>query len=158
MAYGTIAGVEALLPGMGSAYTSTSTPLAPELTAWIDQGAAIINRKLAAAGYSAPVSSGAAVYAELVWLNNWFAAALAKQARSLDSATGDGETQSAQMLAQFDARLADLCSSDLSGVGVTLATTTGGRRPRLRSTQMRRVDGYSAAVEGTEYPYDYPAE
>lgn len=158
MAYGTIAGVEALLPGMGSAYTSASTPLAPELTSFLDQGHAVINRKIAAAGYAVPVGSGAGVYPELTALNNLYAAAYALRSRGLDSATGETETRADVWLRQFNEQLADLVSSDLTGVGVTLATTTGGRRPRLRSTQMRRIDGYSAVHEGETYPYDYPAE
>ena len=95
---------------------------------------------------------------ELTALNNLYAAAYALRSRGLDSATGETETRADVWLRQFNEQLADLVSSDLTGVGVTLATTTGGRRPRLRSTQLRRVDGYSAVAEGDEYPYDYPAE
>lgn len=158
MAYGTVAGVEALLPGMGSAYSSAAIPISAELQNWLDQGAAVINRKLAGAGWAAPVGSGAAVYPELTALNNLYAAAYAVQARGLDSVTGEGETRSDVWLERFNTQLSDLCSSNLAGVGVTTATTTTGSSPRLRTRQMRRIDGYSATREIVAYPYDYPAE
>lgn len=157
MAYGTIAGVEELLPGMGSAYGATAIPGGGGIQSWLDQGAAIINRKLAAAGWTVPVSSGAALYAELTALNNLYAAAYALQARGLDTLTGEGETRSDVWVERFNAQLTDLCASDLAGVGASQATTTG-HSPRLRTRQMRRIDGYSATREGDAYPYDYPAE
>lgn len=155
MAYGTVAGVEALLPGMGNAYAVGSIPPAADVTAFLDQGGALINRKLAAAGWNVPVDAGAALYTELTGLNNLYAAAYAAQSRGIDTISGEGESRSAQWLKRFDAQLADLCRSDLTGVGATKAATPG-TRPRLRSTQLRRVDGYSAAQEGATYPHDYP--
>lgn len=157
MVYGTIAGVEALLPGMGSAYGATAIPGGGGIQSWLDQGAAIINRKLAAAGWVVPVGSSVALYAELTALNNLYAAAYALQARGLDTISGEGESRSDVWLERFNAQLSDLCSSNLAGVGATPTTTTG-HSPRLRTRQMRRIDGYSATYEGATYPYDYPAE
>lgn len=155
MSYGTVQGVEALLPGMGSAYAAAAVPVAADVTAFLDQGYSLINRKLAAAGWAIPVGSGAAVYAELTALNNLYAAAYALQSRGLDTVTGEGESRSDTWLKRFEAQLSDLCSSDLSGVGATKATTAG-TSPRLRSRQLRRVDGYSAVQESATYPHDYP--
>lgn len=155
MAYGSVAGVEALLPGMGSAYASTAIPIAPDVQAFLDQGYALINRKLAAAGWSVPVDSGAAVYAELTGLNNLYAAAYALQSRGLDTLSGEGESRSDVWLTRFNDQLTDLIAGDLAGVGAAKATTTGSS-PRLRSRQLRRVDAYSAVQEDTDYPHDYP--
>ena len=155
MAYGTVQGVEALLPGMGSAYASTAVPVAPDVQAFLDQGYSVINRKLAASGWAVPVASGAVLYAELTGLNNLYAAAYALQSRGLDTLSGEGETRSDVWLARFNAQLTDLCASDLAGVGAT-QTTTSGTRPRLRSTQLRRIDGYSAAQEDATYTPLYP--
>lgn len=157
MAYGTVTGVEALLPAMGSAYGATAVPDGGGIQSWLDQGAAIIDRKLAAAGWSVPVGSSAAVYAELAGLNNLYAAAYAAQARGLDTLTGEGETRSDVWLTRFNAQLTDLCASDLAGVGAT-QTTVAGPSPRLHTRQLRRIDGNSARREGKTYPYDYPAE
>jgi hypothetical protein len=110
---------------------------------------------LASAGWAVPVGSGAALYAELTGLNNLYAAAYALQSRGLDTVTGEGESRSDTWLQRFEAQLSDLCSSDLSGVGAS-KTTTAGTSPRLRSRQLRRVDGYSAVQEDTTYPHDYP--
>jgi hypothetical protein len=155
MAYGTVAGVEALLPGMGSAYAAAAVPASPDVEAFLEQGAAFINVRLAAAGWAVPVGSGAALYPALAALNNDYAAAYAVRARGLDTVTGEGERISDVWLARFHEQLNALCASDLSGVGGT-TTTTAGRRLRLRSTQLRRVDGYSAAQESATYPNDYP--
>lgn len=155
MAYGSVAGVEALLPGMGSVYGGEAIPTSDQITAWLDQGAAIINRKLAAAGWTAPVDSSAALYTELAGLNDLYAATYALQARGLDTISGEGESRSDVWLERFNAQLSDLCSSNLAGVGVTPTTTTGSS-PRLRTRQLRRIDGYSAVAEGRPYPHEYP--
>lgn len=145
MAYGTAAGVSALLPAMGT-LTASSKPInTAHVTAWLAEGASVIDRVLSGAGYTVPVTSGATVYAELGGLNNLYAAAMAARARGLDTVTGSNEDRSATWLKEFFERLVSLTSTPLTDVPVTTTATT--TRGRFRMTQLKRVDGYSA-------PYD----
>lgn len=148
MAYGTVAGVLARIPGLRA--NAISTPDTDQIGVWLAQGAACIDRKLGAGGYGVPVGISAAVYPELVALNEVYAAAHALRARGLDTVTGTGETRSEIWLREFNAQLADLAQADLTGSGVLQVTVTGVRPQRIRSLQLRRIDGYSRRA--------YPAE
>jgi hypothetical protein len=141
MAYGTAAGVEALLPAIGKLGTG-STPKLAAVQSWLDQGSAIIDRTLAGAGYTVPVLSTATCYPELTALNELYGAAYAMMARSLDTVQGTDENRSAQWLQMFTDRLAALVLGTLPDVPVAPVTTTTGRR--MRFTQLKKVDGYSA--------------
>ena len=141
MAYGTAAGVAARIPGVG--LTVLSTPDTGQVDTFLAQGAAQIDRKLAGAGYAAPVGVGALLYPELVALNELYAAAQALRARGLDSVSGAGEMRSDVWMREFAAQLNDMVRSDLTGAGVAQATVTGVRSQRVRGTQLRRIDGYS---------------
>ncbi len=144
MAYGTTAGVAARIPGVG--LNVLSTPDTSQVDTFLAQGAAQIDRKLAGAGYAAPVGVGALLYPELVALNELYAAAQSLRARGLDSITGAGEMRSDVWLREFAQQLDDMVRSDLTGAGVTQATVTGVRTQRMRSTQVRRIDGYSRNI------------
>lgn len=154
--YGSVGGVEALVPSVGSLDTDT-VPTSAQVTAWLAQGYAKINRTLASAGYVVPVNSGAAVYDELTALDNLFAATYVLKARQLDIVAGQDQNRADAWMKEFDRQLADLAKADLTTLGVTLSTTTpetGVRRRRLRTLQLRRTDGYSGMYEGAtvEYP------
>jgi hypothetical protein len=148
MAYGTAAGVAARLPGIG--LTPISTPESVQVETWLAQGAAIIDRKLAGAGYAVPVQATATPYLELVALNELYAAAQSLRARGLDAMTGGGEMRSDIWMREFTTMLNDLAQSDLTGAGVAQATVTGVRPQRMRTVQIRRIDGFSR--------YRYPLE
>ena len=151
--YGSEAGVEALVPAVGD-IDATTTPTTTQLTAWLAQGYAVINRHLAGAGYEIPVASGAAVYDELVALNNQYGAIFVIRSRGIDSVTGEGESVSDQMWEDFREQLHEVAATDLTQLGVSLATTSGtASRRRIRSMQLRRIDGYSGANETSETPY-----
>jgi hypothetical protein len=144
MAYGSVAGVSALVPVAGTLGT-TSTPTSAQVTEWLAQGSARIDRALSSAGYSIPVVSTATVHAELTALANLYGAAHVIMARGLDSANGEAENRSDVMLERFNAELTSIASSDLSSLGVSSVATTGvnaGRR-RVRTLQLRRIDGYA---------------
>ena len=148
MAYGATTGVQALLPAIGPLSGST-VPTSTQVTTWLGEGSSVIDRHLAAAGYSIPVGASATVYPELTSLANLYAAAQAAIARGLDTVQGSEENRAEIWLARFQAQLSALVSSDLTALGVSLATVASGtpRRRRMRMTQIKRVDGYSA-------PYD----
>ena len=151
MSYGSIAGVSALIPVVGTLGTS-STPTSAQVMEWLTQGSARIDRALSSAGYSVPVDDAATVYAELDALANLYGAAHVLTARGLDSANGEAENRSDVWLARFNAELSSLAASDLSALGVSSATTTGvnaGRR-RVRTLQLRRVDGYTDLDTGED--------
>lgn len=145
-AYGTTAGVSALLPAIGT-LSGSSTPTSAQVTAWLDEGAAVINRTLAGAGYTVPVLSTATVYAELTALNNLYAAAHAMMARGLDTVQGTDENRSGAWLERFATQLDAIARTPLPDVPIGNPTTVGRR---ARFTQLRRTDGYSASYDGTE--------
>lgn len=142
--YGTVAGVAARAPSLR--VYSAQSPDVEQVERWLDEGAAWINRTLAAAGYAAPVSATAALYTELVGLTELYAAAMALRARGLDAATGLTEDRSGVWLREVRDRLRELGGQDLRALGATPATVTGPHR-RMRSVQVRRIDGYSSAAE-----------
>lgn len=143
--YGSISGVSAIVPSLGTIGAS-SVPTEAQITQWLAQGYSRINRKLSAAGYSVPAGSGAAVYDELTALNNLYAAAYALRARGMDTGTAEDESRDVIWLREFEERLTELANSDLSQLGVT--AVTGQKRRRIRTMQTRRIDGYSRHFEG----------
>lgn len=157
--YGTTAGVTALVPALNIG--AATVPTTAQATAWLEEGYSRINRALQSAGYSTPVVSGADVYGECTALNNLYAAAYCMRARSIDTATGyktaeDG--RDSQWLREFAERLADLVGSDLTLSGVPVVATGTKKRTRIRTLQIRKVDGYSGAFEGDVIEYDNPSE
>lgn len=151
MSYGSVSGVSALVPVAGT-LGSSSTPTSAQVTEWLTQASARIDRALASAGYSIPVTSTATAYAELTALANLYGAAFVLMARGLDSATGEAENRSDALMRQFSDGLTSIASSDLSALGVSASATTGvnaGRR-RVRTLQLRRVDGYADLDTGED--------
>jgi hypothetical protein len=151
MSYGSLSGVSALVP-VAAPLSATSTPTSAQVTEWLAQGSARIDRALSSAGYSIPVASTATVHAELTALANLYAAAHVLIARGLDSANGEAENRSDAYIERFTSELSALASSDLSALGVSAATTTGvnaGRR-RIRTLQLRRIDGYADLDTGED--------
>ena len=151
MSYGSLSGVSALVP-VAAPLSTTSTPTSAQVTEWLAQGSARIDRALSSAGYSIPVASTATVHAELTALANLYAAAHVLIARGLDSANGEAENRSDAYIERFTSELTALASSDLSALGVSAAPTTGvnaGRR-RIRTLQLRRIDGYADLDTGED--------
>ena len=155
--YGTTTGVSARVPAIGLG--ASTVPSTTQVTSWLEQAYSIINRKLAGAGYSMPVSSDADVYEELTDLNELYAAAWALRARGMDSITGTPENRADEWMAEFWRRLDELAGSDLTLAGVSQVAAGTTRRRLIRSTQVRRIDGYSGLYEG-DYTddYDNPSE
>ena len=151
MSYGSLSGVSALVPVAGT-LGATSTPTSAQVAEWLTQGSARIDRALSSAGYSIPVASTSTVHAELTALANLYAAAHVLIARGLDSANGEAENRSDAYIERFSSELSALASSDLSALGVSAAPTTGvnaGRR-RIRTLQLRRLDGYADLDTGED--------
>lgn len=149
--YGSVAGVEGLVPEVGTLSSST-TPTTAEVTTWLGQGYAMINRAITNAGYTAPIASSAALYDELVGLENLYAAAYTLRARGIDAPSGETESRSETWLKDFYARLKDIARSNLSVMGATLLpSTTQHRRRRIRTLQMRKVDGFTRRQQSADY-------
>jgi hypothetical protein len=142
MAYGSTVGVGYLVPAMGRLSASSQPVNTTMLTAWLAEGSSVIDRHLAGAGYAVPVLSGTTVYAELTGLANQYAAAYAIRARGLDVISGENEDRATVWLNEFYARLAALAASTLADVPTSGGGTVTGRR--MRFTQLKRVDAYSA--------------
>lgn len=159
--YGTVAGVAALVPH-SVAVNQTAHPTDAQVTTWLAEGYARINRVIASAGYSVPIGATAAVYGELTALNNLYAAAYALRSRGIDTMNGEEESRSEVWLKSFNDLLKELAESNLAAMGATVATgeTSAGTpsRRRIRTLQMRKVDGYSGTFEDTETAYDYVSE
>lgn len=138
--YGSPSGVNALVPS----WDGSTSPTAAQVTAWLGEGYAKINRAIAGAGYTVPVDDDAAAVDELTGLENLYAAAYLLRSQAIDTASGQTEERSEVWLRDFYSQLADLVASDLTLVGASLvADSTSSRRRRIRTLQMRRVDGYS---------------
>lgn len=146
MAYGTTEGVAARVPSLRLG--QAAAPDDYQVTLWLGEGAAWIDRTLAASGYVTPVTADGApvLHTELTAIAEQYAAAQALRARGLDSLTGASEERSAALMREVTARLAQIAGADLSAMGVRLVTVAGANR-RLRSVQMRRIDGYSRGAE-----------
>lgn len=142
--YGTESGVAAIVPG--AHLDAISTPDMTDVTAWLGEGAAEIDVALSAAGYGVPVDGSATVYARLTALNNLYAGAYVLRSRGIDVLVGESEMRSDVWLREFREGLASLVAIDLTGVGVSLRPVTSTRQRRVRTLQMRRVDGYSGAA------------
>ncbi len=152
MSYGSVSGVSALVPAAGTLGTS-STPTSAQVTEWLAQGSARIDRALSSAGYSIPVASTATVHAELTALANLYGAAHVLTARGLDSANGEAENRADVWLGRFDETLKALAASDLSALGVSSAATPTGvnaGRRRVRTLQLRRIDGFADLDTGED--------
>jgi hypothetical protein len=146
--YGSIDGIMALAPAVGT-IDNDSTPNTGQVEEWLAEGAALIHGALAGAGYAVPAARTAGVYPSLRALNNLYAAAYTLRARGLDVVQGREETRSEIYLKDFFDRLKILASQDLTALGLILRTTPSlATRRGVRSMQLRRVDGYSAAYSG----------
>lgn len=143
--YGTVTGVAALVPGLaGSGFDASSTPTDDQVETWLGEAYSQINLALSKAGYVVPVSASADAYATLTALEDLYGAAYALRARAMETHHDEEERLSEVYLKDFTKRLMELVKGDLTGMGLTLRTTTKQRLRRLRSLQVRRVDGYSA--------------
>jgi len=146
--YGSASGANSLVP----TWNGTSNPTAAQVTVWLTEGYALINRAIATAGYTIPIGATAALYPELIGLENLYAGAYILRSLTIDTASGEGEERSEVWLKDFYARLKSLAASDLTLVGASLLpSTTPTRRRRIRTLQMRKVDGYSRGDTGETY-------
>ena len=159
--YGTVAGVSALVPH-SVAINQTANPTDAQVTTWLAEGYARINRVIASAGYSVPIGAAAAVYGGLTALNNLYAAAYALRSRGIDTMSGEEESRSEVWLKNFSEQLKELAESNLAAMGATVATgeTSAGTpsRRRIRTLQMRKVDGYSGVYEDAYPEYENVSE
>lgn len=155
--YGSIQGVQAIVPAAGE-YGADTTPTTDQVTTWLAEGHSEINRYLSAAGYSTPASTGAQVYPSLTALNDLYAAAYVLRARGLDTVQGSEENRSGMMLKDFFKRLEALVGQDLTALGLSLRPPPSLKRRRVRSLQLRRVDGYSGQYGGATTAYARPSE
>lgn len=138
--YGSVAGANALVP----TWAGATNPTAAQVTAWLAEAYAKINRAIANAGYTTPVGVTAALYPELTGLENLYAGAYILRSIAIDTASGEGEERSEIWLEDFYSQLKDLANSNLVLLGASpLPSSTTSRRRRIRTLQMRKVDGYS---------------
>ena len=135
--YGTTAGASAMIPTVGT-LSGSSIPTSTQVITWLQAASAEIDRALAQAGYTTPVSDAATAYPMFADLANLWAAARALQALGLDNTSGQTETRSQVMMAEFWGRLKAISGLDLSGLGLSVSTTaTATAVRRIRSIQIR---------------------
>lgn len=144
--YGSAEGANALVP----TWNGSTNPTIVQVDTWLAEAHAKINRAVASAGYVAPVApSTVALYPELTGLENLYAGAYILRSIAVDVASGETEDRSEVWLKDFYGQLKDLAASNLSLLGATLLpSSTVGRRRRIRTLQMRKVDGYSRGSVG----------
>lgn len=156
--YGSQEGVIAIVPALGT-IDEQSTPSSWQIEDWLTEGYSEINRALAGAGYTIPASRSAALWPSLRALNDLYVAAYALRARGLDVVEGREESRSEEYLADFRRRLKELVEQDLTALGLSVrATPSAPKRRRVRSLQMRRVDGYSGVYGGSAIEYENTSE
>ena len=155
--YGTVAGASAMIPTVGT-LGAASIPTSAQVITWLQAASAEIDRALAQAGYTTPVSAGATAYPMFSDLANLWAAARALQALGMDNTSGLTETRSHAMMAEFWERLKAISGLDLSGLGLVVSTTgTAQAVKRIRSIQISRVDKQHLTGGGSEYMEYWPA-
>lgn len=155
--YGTVAGASAMIPTVG-ALSGSSIPTSAQVITWLQAASAEIDLVLARAGYTTPVANTASAYPMFSDLANLWAAARSLQALGLDNTSGQTETRSQQMMAEFWERLKAISGLDLSGLGLVVSTTgTAQAVRRLRSIQISRVDRQHWTGGGSEYTEYWPA-
>ena len=155
--YGTVAGASAMIPTVGT-LGAASIPTSAQVITWLQAASAEIDRALAQAGYTTPVSAGATAYPMFSDLANLWAAARALQALGMDNTSGLTETRSQAMMAEFWERLKAISGLDLSGLGLVVSTTgTAQAVKRIRSIQISRVDKQHLTGGGSEYMEYWPA-
>jgi hypothetical protein len=155
--YGTVAGASAMIPTVG-ALSGSSIPTSAQVITWLQAASAEIDLVLARAGYTTPVANTASAYPMFSDLANLWAAARSLQALGLDNTSGQTETRSQQMMAEFWERLKAISGLDLSGLGLVVSTTgTAQAVRRLRSIQISRVDKQHWTGGGSEYTEYWPA-
>lgn len=147
MAYGTTEGVAARVPSLRIG--QAAAPDEVQVLQWLGEGTAWIDRTLAASGYTVPVLAVNAptLHVELVAIAEQYAAAQALRARGLDSLTGASEERSTILMREVTQRLAGLAQQDLTYMGAIVQVSANRANRRLRSVQIRRIDGYSRGAE-----------
>lgn len=131
MAYATTQDVADLTPwllGSEENFTGTTSPTEAAVLRWINRGAAVIDARLSALGYSTPVESSATIYDELVDLNALYAAMRAESTRMSSRVAVTERTRSQMFKTDFEKDLEALLKRDLSqaGVGYTSQIKAGG--------------------------------
>lgn len=125
MAYTSASNVAAytpeLLSGQGN-FTSSTKPSKDAVERWIDDGAALIDGRLAAAGYSTPVGSDATVYNYIRDLNELYAAGRAEMVRMTARVAATERSRSQQFMDQFNNGLDALLKMNLARAGLTLSS------------------------------------
>jgi hypothetical protein len=150
--YGSAAGVEALLPSIPT-LTTLTTPKLEEVTTWLTEGAARIDRVLASRGWSVPVDAVASVYPELTSLNNLYGGAMVLRSLGIQQVSGTEETRDVTWLKEFNESLTEISKVSPTSVGAeAIPSTTTSTRRASRSRQLRRIDGYSSWAEGSLFP------
>ena len=154
--YGSVEGVNSLVPGVGI-IDAVSVPSYDEVEGWLTEATVMIDGALAGAGYNITVDDSAFIYPALSAMTQLYAAATLLQAQGIDVNSGMEEARSEKMFDRFYKWLSLLGGGNLEALGVTVSLVPPRRR-RFRSTQIRRIDGYSAVYEGSAIEYSYPSE
>lgn len=102
-----------------AAFTANTLPTSTDITTWLAQGYARVNRALAGQGYTTPVTSSAACYEEVVQCEILYAAAMGHTVKNVQRASADQWTKGEVYMDRHRKALADLLASDLSRAGLS---------------------------------------
>ena len=150
MAYGSVAGVAALVPRFANAagvFDSATTPAAADVTAWLAQISAMLDVALAGHTLPTPVTD-AAVKPMLDGYANAQAAAVARGVNG-QGRFAERQASADEMLIAIGGDAAKWVSSWVGGIGVLLGVTTAAATATVSIGRFTRVDGYSSS--GHEY-------
>lgn len=129
MAYASASDVAALtknLVGGTGDFTDSSSPNVTQVDFWLSTGSAIINTRLAGAGYS-PIPESSEAYGMAAQINAVYAAWMAERSRTNARSNPGERTRSDLFKDDFKMLLEMLLDMDLSVVGVPILTGSSTR-------------------------------
>lgn len=147
MAYASASDVAAFCQNLlntEDSFTSSTCPTLGEVTVWLSSGCSIIETFLANKGYSVPVSQGTVAYNWIKDINTFYGVYMAELSRT-NIITSPGErTRAQQFERSFWDGLEMLQKVDLTGVGLSQASTgtiyAGGTKQSEKDTQEADTD------------------
>ena len=121
MAYASTCDVAALtrtLLGPLTTFSESSSPTSDQVTNWLSSGCAIINTRLAAAGY-APIPTSSVAYDLARQINALFAAWMAERSKTLGTTQAGENTRADMFKKDYQALLDMMLDIDLANAGVS---------------------------------------
>ena len=120
-----VAALCANLINASSDFSTTTLPSKANVEQWLNEGAAIINNRIAQAGFTVPTDPDASVTIELRAINTLYGCAMAELARTNIRLSPGERTRSGIFMDDFKKRLELFVKMDLSSMGFDSQDSNG---------------------------------